>query len=138
MTKRPSDIESALTAALQQRSNAYAQAHASLVAVEKQLHAGETPLHAACPELQQALSEIRVADECLAPLQEQWRGLSIRPGPELAAEIQRHQAQLEQTLDIVNKLAGAAETDREMLAPRLDEAARGHRMQTAYAAFGRY
>lgn len=138
MSKQPADVESALAAAFRSRSAAYAQAQQSLVELDRRLKAGETPLHALCPELQSVLESIRVADESLAPLQAEWRKLSIRPGPELAEQIQNHQSQLEQTLEIVGHLTEAAEADRAHLAPRLDEVARGRRMQAAYASSGRY
>ena len=137
MPNRPPDIEIALTAALQARGDAYVDAYASLQALQQRLHAGDT-LHRVCPELQHVLSAIRTEDERLAPLQEQWRRLSASPGPELAAQIDRHQAQLERTLALVDRLAVVATADRSRLAPRLDEAARGRRMQAAYAVVEGY
>jgi hypothetical protein len=133
MPSRLPDIEVALTAALQARGDAYVDAQAALEALRQRLHAGEA-LHRLCPELQQVLSTIRTLDERLAPLQEQWRTLSASPGPELAAQIARHQAQLERTLALVERFTAMAAADRSLLAPRLDEAARGRRMRAAYAA----
>jgi chromosome segregation ATPase len=138
MSEQTADIESALSAALQERSETYVRARESLLELERRLDAGQTPLHAVCPELHGVLEVIRVADERLAPLQEQWTRLALRPGPGLAEQIQRHQSQLEQTLTIINRLTETARADREQLAPRLDEVARGRRMQAAYAASGGY
>lgn len=137
MPARLPDIERELTAALQARGAAYQRAQATLTALQQRVHDGE-PLHRVCPELQQVLGAIRAGDERLAPLQEQWRNLSRKAGPELAAEIDRHQSQLEQTLALLDQLAGAAAADQALLAPRLDEAARGRRMQAAYSAAGAY
>lgn len=137
MPARLPDIERELTAALQARGEAYQQAYTALAALQQRVQHGD-PLHRVCPELQQVLGAIRAVDEQLAPLQEQWRHLSHPPGAELAAEIDRHQAQLGQTLALLDQLAAAAATDRALLAPRLDEAARGHRMQAAYSAAGAY
>lgn len=137
MSPPPADIESALGSALQKRGDVYTRAHTELVDLDRRLKAGETPLHAVCPELQAVLETIRHADEGLAPLQTQWRELSIAPGPELEAQIRNHQSQLEQTLEIVNQLTTAAEADRQQLVPQLDEAVRGRRMQAAYATFSR-
>ena len=136
MTGRPPDVEIALATALRQRSAEYARAHAALVVIQQRLQAGEAPLHSACPELQRLLDAFRIADEQLAPLQDQWKSLSLRPGADLAAQIDRHQAQLEQTIALVNELTAAAETSSKQLPPRLDQAARGRRMQAAYAASG--
>jgi len=137
MAERNRDIECELTAALSARCNSYQSSYAKLAALEERLHAGDSLQHV-CPELQKVLCAIRTADERLAPLQEDWRQLSRAPGTELAAEIERHRAQLERTLALIDRLAKSASADRALLAPRLDEAARGRRMQAAYAATGRY
>ena len=80
------------------------------------------------------MTMIRAADDQLAPLQQVWEQLNKTAGPELAAQIQSHRSQLERTLALVDRLTAAAQADRSLLAPRLDEAARGRRMQAAYAA----
>src|SRR5690606_3120658 len=137
MPARPPDIERELTAALRARGEVYQRAHSSLTDLQQRVQHGD-PLHRVCPELQQVLGAIGAVDEQLAPLQEQWRQLSRTAGPELAVEIDRHQAQLELTLALLDQLAATAVTDRALLAPRLDEAARGRRMQAAYSAAGAY
>lgn len=137
MPNRPSDVERALAIALQSRGATYEHAHAALEALQRRLHAGDT-LHRVCPELQQILAMIRTADDQLTPLQQEWEQSGLNAGPELAAHIAQHQAQLEQTLALVDRLMSAAEADRSLLAPRLDEAARGRRMQAAYAAAESY
>jgi hypothetical protein len=137
MPSRPSDIEQAFSAALAARGAAYLDALSVLEALQKRLHAGDS-LHRLCPELQQVLTMIRVADDQLAPLQQAWEALNRTAGPELAAQIQNHRSQLERTLALVDRLTAAAQADRSLLAPRLDEAARGRRMQAAYAASESY
>src|SRR5688500_4181437 len=97
MCPRPPDLERALAAALATRCEAYADACAALTALQQRLDAGSS-LHVLCPELHQVLGRVRAADDELAPLQSQWQGLSVPAGPELAAEMERHQVQLEQTL----------------------------------------
>lgn len=135
MPNRPSDIELAFTAALAARGAAYRDAFSTLEALQNRLHAGDS-LHRLCPELQQVLATIRSADDELAPLQQAWEHLNKTAGPELAEQIQQHRSQLERTLALVDGLTAAAQADRSILAPRLDEAARGRRMQAAYAAAG--
>lgn len=137
MPSRNSELERAMTAALQSRSAAYARAHAALEAVQQRLNAGEA-LQRVSPQLQRILESIRSEDDQLAPLQQEWGKSKVTAGPELAAEIARHQAQLERTLEFVDRLVAVAESDRSQLAPRLDEAARGRRMQAAYSAVERY
>jgi hypothetical protein len=133
MPSRSPDIEIALIAALRARGDLYRDAHASLAALQRRLQAGET-MHRIGPELQRVLTRVRTADEELAPLMDAWRKLSVSPGAELSMQISRHQAELERTLGLVDQLAAAAAADRSSMAPRLDEAARGRRMQAAYAA----
>ena len=133
MPSRPNDIEVALTAALQSRAELYCHAHSSLELLQQRLHAGET-MHRLSPELQRVLAAIRTEDERLAPMMDAWRRLSRTPGLELTAQINVHQAQLERTLALVDRLTAAATADRSLLEPRLDEGARGRRMQAAYAA----
>jgi hypothetical protein len=137
MPNRQSEIERALIAALESRGAAYVDAHAALEALQQRLNAGDS-LHRLCPELQQILTAIRSADDCVAPLQQEWEQLHVTAGPELASQIQSHTSQLERTLALVDRLTAAAQADRSLLAPRLDEAARGRRMQAAYAATGGY
>ena len=137
MPSRPSDVEQAFAAALELRSNAYLEAFAALESLQQRLHAGDS-LHRLCPELQQILTVIRAADDQLSPLQQEWEQLNKSAGPELAAQIESHRRQLERTLELVDHLTAAAQADRSLLAPRLDEAARGRRMQAAYAASGNY
>lgn len=137
MPGRNSELERAMTAALQSRSAAYARAHAALEALQQRLSAGET-LQRVSPQLQRILESIRTEDDRLAPLQREWGESKLTAGPELAAEIESHQAQLERTLAFVDRLVSVAEADRSQLAPRLDEAALGRRMQAAYSAAERY
>jgi len=133
MPNRQSDVERALAAVLESRGATYLAAHSALEALQQRLHAGDT-LHRVAPELQQVLGTIRSADDQLTPLQQQWEQLHVTAGPELKSAIQRHQSQLERTLALVDCLVAAAQTDRSLLAPRLDEAARARKMQAAYAA----
>jgi hypothetical protein len=137
MSNRPSDIELAFSIALARRGAAYLDAYSALEALQARLHAGDS-LHRLCPELQQVLTMIRSADDQLAPLQQEWELLNKAAGPELAVQIQSHRTQLEHTLALVDRLTASAQADRSLLAPRLDEAARGRRMQAAYAASGGY
>lgn len=136
MPQQPTELEHELIAALAERGAAYDVAFAALTGLQQRLHAGDA-FHRLCPELQHVLDAIRTADVRFTSLQEQWRQLSRKPGPELAKQLDRHQQQLERTLGLVNQLAETATADCAALGPRLDEAARGRRMQAAYAAAGR-
>ncbi|MBL8851695.1 MAG: hypothetical protein JNG89_18585 [Planctomycetaceae bacterium] len=133
MPSRPNDIEMELATALRERAELYRHAHAALESLQQRLHAGDT-MHRLSPELQRVLTAVRAEDERLAPLTDAWRRLSKSPGPELAAQIDLHQQQLERTLALVDRLTATAAADRSLLEPRLDEGARGRRMQAAYAA----
>ncbi|HZT83562.1 MAG TPA: hypothetical protein VFA26_25250 [Gemmataceae bacterium] len=126
------DLEALLCQAYREQADCYERALPLAEEAARDIRGGgtgETPMI----QLLALLDAVRAVEARAGPLKAEWQAAGRPPGAEFRAVLQRVAGLIERLTGHVQAAEHQARAHRDRLAPQLDAAAAGQRMQQAYA-----
>ncbi len=133
MTEFSTPFQQVLTAAYTEEATRYERALELAKRLPKNLQTGQAP-EEQLQEISHALNEVALIEARIAEAKDAWHLSGEKPGPELKHVLTRVAELIEGLMGHVTAAENEAIAQKERLAPELDAAIRGQRMQRADGA----